>query len=285
MRVSPSRSQTKETRTVQGMPRGFSGPSGRTPGPFLAFAPPDALAYSAPRDTSDGSETRPGEEGTALPRHKGPGAGGGRAKEQAGPGGGRAPLPPAPPQGPPGAGGEGARRGGPSRGVRRSRAWTAPRRLARLPGRSAAAPHLVTLHGEGWGAGGAPRPAATGRLRAGRKRRQLRPGLPSNRRRGGRSRSAERWMSAGARLREGGGGCCRRRGLWERERAAGGGLRGRSVRGGMAPALLQPRPSEKRQFGTPARLQVAFPPGAGAQLGFLRWRGPGEGWDPPSTIL
>lgn len=92
-------------------------------------------------------------------------------------------------------------------------------------------------------------------------------------------------MSAGARLREGGGGCCRRRGLWERERAAGGGLRGRSVRGGMAPALLQPRPSEKRQFGTPARLQVAFPPGAGAQLGFLRWRGPGEGWDPPSTIL
>lgn len=184
------------------MPRGFSGPSGRTPGPFLAFAPPDALAYSAPRDTSDGSETRPGEEGTALPRHKGPGAGGGRAKEQAGPGGGRAPLPPAPPQGPPGAGGEGARRGGPSRGVRRSRAWTAPRRLARLPGRSAAAPHLVTLHGEGWGAGGAPRPAATGRLRAGRKRRQLRPGLPSNRRRGGRSRSAERWMSAGARLRD-----------------------------------------------------------------------------------
>lgn len=109
VRVSPSRSQTKETRTVQGMPRGFSGPSGRTPGPFLAFAPPDALAYSAPRDTSDGSETRPGEEGTALPRHNGPGAGGGRAKEQAGPGGGRAPLPPAPPQGPPGAGGGGGR--------------------------------------------------------------------------------------------------------------------------------------------------------------------------------
>lgn len=145
MRVSPSRSQTKETRTVQGMPRGFSGPSGRTPGPFLAFAPPDALAYSAPRDTSDGSETRPGEEGTALPRHKGPGAGGGRAKEQAGPGGGRAPLPPAPPQGPPGAGGG----GGKGRGGAAPRAVSAGagpgRRPAGSPGSPAGPQRPLTL--------------------------------------------------------------------------------------------------------------------------------------------
>lgn len=92
---------------------GRSGRAEETLGPFPAFAPTEALAYSTPRDTSGGSETRPAKgivvAGTNALKAKRPGARGGRA-EPAGQDGGRTTVP-STSSGPSRSSAKGARRG------------------------------------------------------------------------------------------------------------------------------------------------------------------------------
>jgi len=87
---------------------------------------------------------------------------------------------------------------GPGRQRQTRQARPAPRSPDRLPEPLTLSPSIA-------GASGPPHPATS--ERAGNRKR-LRPGLPSNRRPGAGSRSAERWMSAAAR---------RRTAFWERE--------------------------------------------------------------------
>lgn len=211
---------------------------------------------------SGGSEARP-SAGAKAPQAQRAGSGGrpSRRTSRAGPDRAALPLPPspAPPQGPPGEGGKG--RGRTAARVVPAGAPTASRRP-------------LTLSPSMRGAGEAPRPAATGSLGADRKPRQLRPGLPSNRRRGGSSRSAERWMSAGARREDGR--MLLPQGIVGKGR--GGDVMARVPRCGAAGwrwVLSSPSRARSGSLGCLNGLQEGFPPRAGARLGSLRWRGPG----------
>lgn len=140
---------------------GVLGPAEAALGPFPAFAPTDALAYSTPGDTSGGSETRLGE-GKASASARAPKAyrAGSRGRSSRTSRAGRRPGPAATAPGTSsGLSWRGERgRDGPSHGARRSRAWAAPAGspAPRSPDRFPAAPHLVTLHAGG-GRGAASR--------------------------------------------------------------------------------------------------------------------------------